>query len=305
MFAKHALNRFNNLLSALCTVHPRISAKFPSKFLSTELSTLLIAFTNAVETVESSAVTGIVERLLAFLKVVRPQLQQGRRPSSFERPPLPPRVSTGASLVTTDQESEQDDPEDQLQARLIASFLSHVLSGYLLRTRRPAVSQSPPIEHEGHSHSHPEFGGFDDIDERGLEIGWAGKYDELVLRPDKSKVPGGRTLIDEERAKRATHKNIKAVVDEVSFICERLGVKTEELLYLCRAGAGIFSPRGCQRGKLLMMCRYSLGRRGRRIGHTSTEGRRRCTFIQTRRALPPRQPSSFGYLRDTCLQDLS
>jgi hypothetical protein len=230
LHAQHTLKRFNNLLSALATVHPRISARFPSKFLSTELSTVLIAFTKAVETVEGAAVTGVVEQILSFLGVVRPQLAQARRPGSINRPPLPPRVSSTASVA---QAAGPEVQEDQLQARLIASFLTHVLSGYLMRTKRQTA---PKPEHEGHSHVHPALKPLDVADERGLEVGWAGKYDEEVLRPSKSKVPGGRTLIDVEREGRAAQSNVKAVVDEISFMCEQLGLETEELLELCQSG---------------------------------------------------------------------
>jgi hypothetical protein len=229
LHAQHTLQRFTALLSALATVHPRISSKFPSKFLSTELSTLLIAFTKAVETVPGSAVTGVVEQLLSFLKVVRPQLALARRTSSINRPPLPPRTSTTTGINTADADTQ----EDQLQARLIASFLSHVLSGYLLRSRRPKTAAEP----EGHGHLHPALRPLEEGEERGLEVGWAGKYDEEVLRPLKSKVPGGKTLIDEEREGRAAQSNVKAAIDEIVFMCERLGLKTEELLELCQSSS--------------------------------------------------------------------
>ncbi|KAI5843765.1 YAP-binding/ALF4/Glomulin [Tricharina praecox] len=236
LYAQNAARKFNNLLSALTTVHPRIAARFPSKFLSTELSTLLIAFTKAVEVVDAEAVTGVVQRLLQFLKGVRPQLKETA--TATKRPPLPPRVSTSASLQTVNPEAK----EDQLQARLIASFLTHVLSGYLLRTKRQHHPQQQSTSEDHHSPDvqqlHPAFrGGFDDVEERGLDIGWAGKYDEEVLRPDKFKVPNGRTLIDEERDARAAQGNVRAAVDEIVAMCESLGVKTEELVDLCRSGA--------------------------------------------------------------------
>ncbi|CCX13533.1 YAP-binding/ALF4/Glomulin [Pyronema domesticum] len=229
IFARHSLRKFNNLLKALSTVHPRISAKFPSKFLSTELSTILTSFTKATQSLDCDGVTEIVERLVAFLKVVRPELEQARRPSSFARPPLPPRTSTGASIA---QAPEEEDPEDRLQSRLMVSFLSHILSGYLLRTQKPQLASK--IQHEGHVH--PIIRSMEEVEGRGLEVGWAGKYDEMVLRPNKSKVPGGKTLIDQERDHRAANTSIKAAVDEISFICGRLGVTTEELMTVCQAG---------------------------------------------------------------------
>ena len=238
VYAQNAVRKFNNLLSALTTVHPRIAARFPSKFLSTELSTLLIAFTKAVEVADGTAVTGVVHRLLEFLNGVRPQLKQTA--DTTKRPPLPPRVSTSASIQTVNPETR----EDQLQARLIASFLTHVLSGYLLRTKRQHSPQQQSTSEEHHTHEeqqqHPAFrGGFDDVEERGLDIGWAGKYDEEVLRPDKFKVPNGRTLIDEERDARAAQADVRTAIDAIAAMCEKLGVETEELLDLCRSGADI------------------------------------------------------------------
>ncbi|KAA8912859.1 YAP-binding/ALF4/Glomulin [Sphaerosporella brunnea] len=234
LHAQHTLKRFSNLLSALAAVHPRISTRVPSKFLSAELSTLLIAFTKAVETVEGSAITGVVEQLLSFLKVVRPQLALARRASSINRPPLPPRTSTARSVAPT----ATADMEAQLQARLIGSFLTHVLSGYLLRTKRQAPPKPEQTEPEDHSQVHPAMRALGGGEERGLEIGWAGKYDEEVLRPNKSKVPGGRTPIDVEREGRDAQSNVKAAVDEISFMCERLGLKTEELLEVCQSSKG-------------------------------------------------------------------
>lgn len=235
--ARHALRKFNNLLKALETVHPRIATKFPSRFLTTELSTLLIAFTKAVEVVDNQAATETVERLLAFVTTIRPHLLQARRQSSIERPPLPPRVSTANVTLPSDQQ-DADALEDKLQARLIASFLSHVLSGYLLRTRRQATAKPSSPEHEGHTHAHPSFKGSEESEERGLELGWAGKYDQEVLRPNKSKVPGGNTLIDVEREARAAQSETKVLVDEIAFMTEKLGIRTQELFELCQVGAG-------------------------------------------------------------------
>lgn len=226
--AFRALARFRNLLSALCLVHPRISARFPSKFLSTELSTLLVVFTKAVETVNAKAVTEMVEQLLAFVKIAGPP------PAMLAQQPLSltPALA-GLSLVASDS-----DPERLLQVRLISSFLSHLLSAYVLHTRQPSsvltlppppgLPPPPVVLAEGRA------------GERGFEMGWAGIYDELVLRPDKSNVPGGRTLIDRERENRAAYGTVKAVVDEICHMCEQLGLQTEELLQVCQDGAGVF-----------------------------------------------------------------
>ncbi|KAI5806950.1 YAP-binding/ALF4/Glomulin [Geopyxis carbonaria] len=229
---RHTIKKFHVLVSALGTVHPRITTKFPSRFLSTELSTLLGTFIKTVETVDRDAATEALGLLLGFAKIAHPKLALQRKLTDKGRPPLPPRVSTTDVPKTTDvtkttdaeSESDENSSESLLQARLIASFLSHVLETYLLRTRR----QSHALDETDHS---------GDDDERGLELGWAGKYDEEVLRPGKSKVPGGQTQIDEERAARSGQTGVQEIVDEISEMCKILGVETTELLELVQASA--------------------------------------------------------------------
>lgn len=230
--ANRALARFRNLLSALCVVHPRITARFPSKFLSTELSTLLVAFTKAVKTVNAKAVTEIVEQLLAFVNIAGPPPMLAQH-----APPSPPGSTPAPAGLPV---ASGSDPERQLQVRLISSFLSHLLSAYVLQTCQPSSVLAPPPQGDGLAA--PIVLVEDEAAERGFELGWAGTYDELVLRPDKSKVPGGRTLIDEERENRAAYGTVKALVDEICLMCERLGLQTEELLQVCQEGAGIFPP---------------------------------------------------------------
>lgn len=225
--ALRALARFKTLLSALCLVHPRISARFPSKFLSTELSTLSVVFTNAVETVNARVVTDMVEQLLAFVKIAGP-------PPTMLAQQAPPRTPApaGSSPVASDS-----DPERLLQIRLTSSFLSNLLSTYVLRTRQPSsLLDTPPPP----GFTAPPIVPAKDGVERGFEMGWAGMYDELVLRPEKSIVPGGRTAIDQERENRAAHRTAKAIVDEICLMCEQLGLQTEELLQVCLEGAGVF-----------------------------------------------------------------
>jgi hypothetical protein len=236
-YANSATLKFTTLLSALQTVHPRISAKFPSKFLSTELSTLLIAFTRAVETVDGETVAGIVEQIISFLGVIQPQLANSEKISPTKRPPLPPRTSTAGSIPTYEHSSGQrevEEAEQKLQARLIVSFLSHILSAYLLQGRHESASQTKP----GHEQSSIlSLGNEDSI---GFDVGWAGKYDEEFLRPNKHKVPNGQTLIDFEREMRNSQFYHKRNVDEISKICTKLGLDHLELFKLCEAGYGIF-----------------------------------------------------------------
>jgi hypothetical protein len=243
VFAAYSLKKYESLLSALETVHPRISARFPSRFLSTELTTLLTVFTKALEAVEKDVVTHIIRRLLSFLGVIRPQLAQAEKPRAGQRPPLPPRTSTGTSTATspTEQQLDAGAEEDQLQARLIASFLTHILSGFLLRTQQQRGATHSPTEPEIYERVILDELG--DSTDRGLEVGWAGNYDDQVLRPSKSKVPGGQTLIDLEREERNSKSDVKVLIDDISILCETLGLKSEELLNLCQPGTtGMFPP---------------------------------------------------------------
>lgn len=215
LMPEYGARKFTTLLSALATVHPRIATKFPSRFLSTELSTILGTFTKAVEVVDLTASTRVTESILAFIQILQPKLTR-KPPTKLkqgERPPLPPRVSTGIQEAAN-EEDEEKSPEHELQSRLIASFLSHILELYLIRTRKPSAADAGPMDGET----------------PGVEIGWAGEYDSNVVRPKASKVPGGNTLIDKERAARSSVPQIVNIVEQVSWMCEILGIETTELL---------------------------------------------------------------------------
>lgn len=237
---KHSLKKFHALLSALSIVHPRIAAKFPSRFLSTELTTLLGLFMKSVQWLEREEVDGVLRAILEFVELAKPELPQPKKQSlgQGEKPPLPPRVSTAESLATlSSAPTEEDSPEALLQARLLQSFLSHILEIYLLRTRTRFNSSSDFSEtpHEN-DHPHPA----EVPEERGLVVGWAGTYDEEVVRKEKSKVPGGQTLIDDEKAARAGRRDVKQIVEDIASLCEELGLKTDELLGVCETIEGSF-----------------------------------------------------------------
>ncbi|PUU83542.1 YAP-binding/ALF4/Glomulin [Tuber borchii] len=216
---RNALRKFYALLSALSIVHPRIFSKFPSRFLSTQLTTLLGVFTKAIQWLDRQDVDAVLRALLEFAELVKPTLMVSRKQSIVkgERPPLPPRASTNSMTplpvpISTDgnepaKEPEGDSPETTLQARLLQSFLSHVLELYLLRTRN--------------------------VTGRGLVVGWAGQYDSEVVRKGKSKVPGGETAIDDERTERAVQREVKALTEDIEGLCEALGLRVDELIKIC------------------------------------------------------------------------
>lgn len=238
---KHSLKKFHALLSALSIVHPRIAAKFPSRFLSTELTTLLGLFMKSVQWLEREEVDGVLRAILEFVELAKPELPQPKKQSlgQGEKPPLPPRVSTAESLAAlTSAPTEKDSPEALLQARLLQSFLSHILELYLLRTRTRFNGSSVYSPKTPYKHDHPHLA--EDPEERGLVVGWAGTYDEEVVRKEKSKVPGGQTLIDDEKAARAGRRDVKQIVEDIASRCEELGLKTDELLKVCETIEGLF-----------------------------------------------------------------
>lgn len=236
---KHSLKKFHALLSALSIVHPRIAAKFPSRFLSTELTTLLGVFMKSVQWLEREEVDGLLRAVLEFVELAKPGLQQPKKRglAKGQKPPLPPRASTTESLASLSTiRVGEDSPETHLQARLLQSFLSHVLEIYLLRTRTRFNESSTDFSEKPHGHNHPLPA--EDPEERGLVVGWAGIYDEEVVRKGKSKVPGGQTLIDDERAARADRGDVKQIVEDIASLCEELGLDTDELLKVCETAGG-------------------------------------------------------------------
>lgn len=238
---KYSLGKFHALLSALSIVHPRIAAKFPSRFLSTELTTLLGVFMKSVQWLEREEVDGVLKAILGFVELAKPKLRQSRKLSLArgEKPPLPPRVSTADSLPTLSNLPTEDSPETLLQARLLQSFLSHILEIYLLRTRTRYNESSTDSPEKVHGHDHARL--TEDPEERGLVIGWAGSYDGEVVRKEKSKVPGGQTLIDDERKARAGRGDVKKIVKAIAALCEGLGLKIDELLKVCETIEGLHS----------------------------------------------------------------
>jgi len=118
--------KFEILLDLLATLHRRIKTKYPSRFLSTSLQAVLVAFNRANSHIEELALSTV-----KFVKTL----------SGTKRPHLPSRRSSGNLLRTTTNQSEPD-PEAQsdmptgdeqaLINRLSQSFITHVLEDYVL-----------------------------------------------------------------------------------------------------------------------------------------------------------------------------
>ncbi|CBX98702.1 hypothetical protein IAQ61_007677 [Plenodomus lingam] len=118
--------KFEVLLDILATLHRRVKTKYPSRFLSTSLQAVLVAYNRANTHVEELTLSAI-----KFVKTL----------SGTKRPHLPSRRSSGNLLRTNTNQSEQD-PEAQSEApstdetelvnRLLQSFLTHILEDYVL-----------------------------------------------------------------------------------------------------------------------------------------------------------------------------
>jgi hypothetical protein len=117
-----AVDKFCTLVNLLGILHPRIKTKYPSRFLSTSLMTILSAFRPSDQAT------------LAILRFVHTI-------SGKKRPSLPGRKSS-LQIPTTrqdelqssapDPEAQEEDPrEAAIQTKLLQSFVTHVLEEYI------------------------------------------------------------------------------------------------------------------------------------------------------------------------------
>lgn len=147
---RNGLLKFHQLLLLLSQVHLRLQAKFPSRFLSNSLSSLLSAFTHATQSLPPSSVGTLVKSILNFIEF----LPSTRRIKGEVRPPLPPRAPSVQSTAHADEKleerlqglkvDEKENSEELLEKRLLQSFLTHILEIYSLRCRsEPRDSAGP------------------------------------------------------------------------------------------------------------------------------------------------------------------
>ncbi|KAF1945874.1 DUF1760-domain-containing protein [Clathrospora elynae] len=118
--------KFEVLLDVLATLYRRVKTKYPSRFLSTSLQAVLVAYNRANTHIEDLTLSAV-----KFVKTL----------SGTKRPHLPTRRSSGNLLRTRTGQSEPD-PEAQSDApsseetdlvnRLLQSFLTHILEDYFL-----------------------------------------------------------------------------------------------------------------------------------------------------------------------------
>jgi hypothetical protein len=117
--------RFEVLLSLLSTLHQRIKTKFPSRFLSTSLQAVLVAYDRSKHHRDELTISAV-----KFVKTL----------SGTKRPHLPPRTSSGnllrraTEVFEQDPEAQKDTPtaeENSLTNRLLQSFLTHLTEDYI------------------------------------------------------------------------------------------------------------------------------------------------------------------------------
>lgn len=119
-----SIDKFCTLVNLLAILHPRIKTKYPSRFLSTSLMSILAAFRPS-----NQATLAVI----SFVHTI----------SGKKRPPLPGRQSSlsisrtlsGAQSDPSAPDPEaHEDPEPQeaaIQNKLLQSFVTHVLQDYV------------------------------------------------------------------------------------------------------------------------------------------------------------------------------
>jgi Uncharacterised protein family, YAP/Alf4/glomulin len=117
------LDRFCTLVGLLSILHPRIKTKYPSRFLSTSLMAILSTFRPS-----NQATLAVISFVHTVSGKKRPPLP-GRK-SSLKIPTVPSDVQAGESAP--DPEAQEEDPhEAAIQAKLLQSFVTHVLEEYV------------------------------------------------------------------------------------------------------------------------------------------------------------------------------
>ncbi|KAJ4351193.1 uncharacterized protein N0V89_006532 [Didymosphaeria variabile] len=186
--------KFEVLLDLLATLHSRVKAKYPSRFLATSLQAILTAYNRATSHRD--------ELTLSAIKLVKTL-------SGTKRPHLPPRTPSGNLLRTMlhrsepDPEAQSESPtadENTLTNRLLQSFLTHVMEDYILTLA-----------------SEDDVPGF----------AWSSrlmeKYEPSRIRPDKPKY--GDRFANEDAL-----KSRSAIVGQLVALAQDLGLKTQDLV---------------------------------------------------------------------------
>ncbi|KAL8686599.1 MAG: hypothetical protein Q9218_006992, partial [Villophora microphyllina] len=189
--------QFSALVDMLAILHPRIKTKHPSRFLSTSLQAVLPAYATLLKHDETT------ETLLTFVKAF-----VGTR-----RPQLPPRKSSTQILTqiqTQNVPQSAPDPEgtdeslapeeDALQRKLLQSFLTFVVEGYI---------SSLPFD--------------DDV----VAMSWSTRLQEH-LHPNKS-IPGREMLREAFEHDEALHRR-DSVIGQMLALARDLNLSPSDLI---------------------------------------------------------------------------
>ncbi|XMA20483.1 hypothetical protein WAI453_013274 [Rhynchosporium graminicola] len=115
-------DKFCTLVHLLAILHPRIKTKNPSRFLSTSLMAILSSFRPSDE-----ATLAVISFVHTISGKKRPSLP-GRK-SSLN---IPSTASSSSGPSAPDPEAQEEEPaEAAIQAKLLQSFVTHILEEYL------------------------------------------------------------------------------------------------------------------------------------------------------------------------------
>ena len=118
-----SVDRFCTLIGLLSILHSRIKTKYPSRFLSSSLMAILSAFRPS-----NQATLAVISFVHTISGKKRPPLP-GRK-SSLKVPAI--ATETQAGISAPDPEAQEEDPKEAaIQARLLQSFVTHILEEYV------------------------------------------------------------------------------------------------------------------------------------------------------------------------------
>ncbi|KAL8696445.1 MAG: hypothetical protein Q9201_007652 [Fulgogasparrea decipioides] len=189
------VSQFTALVDMLSILHPRIKTRHPSRFLSTFLQAVLPAYATLLQHDE------VTDTLLILIKTF----------AGTKRPKLPPRKSSTQILtqprqvlVSAPDPEANEEPiapeEDALQERLLQSFLTFVVEGYM-----SSLSS----------------------DDDTAAMSWSSRLQEQ-LHPEKV-VPGRRTASEAFEHDEILHRR-DSVVGQMLALARDLNLQPEELV---------------------------------------------------------------------------
>ncbi|EMC98391.1 hypothetical protein BAUCODRAFT_423234 [Baudoinia panamericana UAMH 10762] len=123
------VSQFIALLSMLSTLHARIKAKYPSRFLSTTLQAVLASFSNAT-THREEMIQAIVRTVKSVAGVQRPILPARKSSGMLSSIPAVGDAPAGDPEGTTSREISTE--EVSMQRKLLQSFVTHIVEQYML-----------------------------------------------------------------------------------------------------------------------------------------------------------------------------